>query len=263
MKQQRSLNGPVVGSVFKYDQMSGMKIVAKLYATPEGLMWDDPTDAYREEKKKAEEGVKEVFKDSLDKLHLYQAHIFFDTYHKDPDKGIGYSVATNQLYRYIQPSEINPNTISAVEEDKWWSNQALFMGRDVFMLDGWQRLVKHYGTYRSGMTFLVNNFTDFEWIKDPQISAKMNLNFDGDCKLIYGEYFESKKGTKCFRVKKGGKHVLVKVSWGGSWNRSRGLRTAPAGSLYYRRTTSRGGGLGTDYVIFPANYKVSYSINDI
>lgn len=121
-------------------------------------------------------------------------------------------------------------------------------------------LINDYGKYQSGLSF-ISNIPLIQWVK----KTPQNFNLpEGNFEVIYGNFFTSKKGTKCFEVKdeKYAKHVLISDDWGGAFNSYRG-RTLPENGLYYKRARSNGGGVGVDYAIFDKHWKNSLSIEDI
>ena len=121
-------------------------------------------------------------------------------------------------------------------------------------LDNGKWMVNDYGKYRPNLTFILNNKEDLEnW---EQIhGSELNL----ECGTLYrltGNFWENKKGTKCFHVRKDGKHQLIRDSWGGAFCSYRGNIILNTGeSLYERRASSNGGGIGYDYAVFPVGWK--------
>lgn len=92
------------------------------------------------------------------------------------------------------------------------------------------------GKYKPNMSFLlpfqfeldaagklVNPLT---YISDPAVTDSFNLRLDGDASFLFGDFWRSKKGGACFRPKdpQQAKHLLVRVDWGGCFNRSRGQK---------------------------------------
>ena len=127
------------------------------------------------------------------------------------------------------------------------------------VLNNGEFLYNSHGKYAPNLTYIC---------KEPQIvwnrMEPKNLNLDkGNFRYVIGDYFVSKKGSNCFRVKSNGKHMLIMDDWGGCFNRYRGNTLPEKGSLYYRRAQSNGGGSGNDYAIYPKNWMNTISLDDI
>lgn len=141
------------------------------------------------------------------------------------------------------------------------------MDESIIELDNGTCLYNSYGKYKSNLCFLgsresLEKFISGElWRDVPAIEFNLPR---GDYSIIAGEYFVSKKGTKCFRIKEDGKHILIRDNWGGCFNDYRGgnLEKLPNKS-YYRRASSNGGGTGNDFCIVPTGTKYQLSEDDI
>lgn len=122
-------------------------------------------------------------------------------------------------------------------------------------------LINKYGKYEPNLSFLnIKPDVNSEWIRvEP---SEFNLP-KGCLSKIYGTFFTSKKGTKCFRINPNGEHMLIGDCWGGSSNRYYGGTLPEEGALYYRRASSNGGGLGHDYAIYQRDWKYELSEEDI
>lgn len=122
-------------------------------------------------------------------------------------------------------------------------------------------LINKYGKYEPNLSFLnIKPDVNSEWIRvEP---SEFNLP-KGCLSKIYGTFFTSKKGTKCFRINPNGEHMLIGDGWGGSSNRYYGGTLPEEGALYYRRASSNGGGLGHDYAIYQRDWKYELSEEDI
>ncbi len=127
------------------------------------------------------------------------------------------------------------------------------------------------GKYHSGWTMVIPREWEvdendepivpdiFSYRKNDNLTNGMNVDFDGDCSVLYGNYHKSQTGRPVFAVTdpKNATHVIVRSSWGGAFNHSRGQDSNYAqeiGALEFRRARSNGGGSGYDYYIFPANH---------
>lgn len=147
--------------------------------------------------------------------------------------------------------------------------------------------VNDFGKYRPGMTFILqkqfniypyggpqvpeggqmtlSNPNEFQFINplkfvaDREVTANMNVDWDGETSLLFGDFWRSKKGGACFRPKNpiGARHLLIQVKWGGAFNRTRGSSSRYAeavGAIYFRRASSNGGGAGRDYWVLPMGF---------
>lgn len=159
-------------------------------------------------------------------------------------------------------SDLTESDIILKKEEYKWKNKGVEMREDIIILENGNRLVRHYGKYKSGLTIIVSSVDDFNFSK---VNLNhMNLGFDGDTEVLTGEFFVSKKGTKCFRVNPNGNQFLIRVDWGGSFNKTRGLRdNPPKDNRYYRRATSNRGRSGYDYIVLDKNFKNSLSEDEI
>ena len=148
-----------------------------------------------------------------------------------------------------------------------FDSELVFETRDCF-------LVKQFGKYMPNLVFVLSKefsldkdgkpVSPVKYVRDVDITDNLNLVFNGDPKILFGDYWISRKGSRCFRPKSPleAKHLLVKVSWGGA-DETHGSRgnypeDIPAGVLYFRHARSNAGGMGYDYWIIPVNYHASY-----
>ena len=123
-------------------------------------------------------------------------------------------------------------------------------------------LFKEYGKYMPNLSILSED-PEINWISEKK--SRFNLG-TGSVSYLIGDYFVSKKGTNCFRIKKDGKHMLLRDEWGGpNYPRTRGGILPKEGDdvFYYRRASSNGGGTGYDYSIVPNKWEYKLSILDI
>lgn len=79
---------------------------------------------------------------------------------------------------------------------------------------------------------------------------------------MVGEYYVSKKGTKCFHIKEDGPHILLRDPWGGAFNKYRG-GNLPQDNLYFHRASSNAGGCGSDYAVVPKEWVNELDVEDI
>ena len=148
-----------------------------------------------------------------------------------------------------------------------FESELVFETRDCF-------LVKQFGKYLPNLVFVLSKefsldkdskpISPVKYVRDVDITDNLNLVFNGDPKILFGDYWISRKGSRCFRPKSPleAKHLLVKVSWGGA-DETHGSRgnypeDIPAGVLYFRHARSNAGGMGYDYWVIPVDYHASY-----
>lgn len=148
-----------------------------------------------------------------------------------------------------------------------FGSELVFETRDCF-------LVKQFGKYMPNLVFVLSKefsldkdgkpVSPIKYVRDTDITDDLNLVFNGDPKILFGDYWISRKGSRCFRPKSPleAKHLLVKVSWGGAdeihGSRGNYPEDIPAGVLYFRHARSNAGGMGYDYWIIPVDYHASY-----
>lgn len=128
-----------------------------------------------------------------------------------------------------------------------------------------EKLIKRYGKYNPGICFIMSdNNIDVDWKEYD--SNFLNIEFDAfSVEWMPGDFWISKKGTSCFRPGEDGKHVLLKVHWGGCFESSRGEEYAEVKKLaiYSRRAQSNGGGAGKNYYVFERDFRKEISLDDI
>lgn len=125
------------------------------------------------------------------------------------------------------------------------------------------------GKYRPGLTFVLDSSFELDkdgkvvnpiqFIEDREVTDSFNLDLDGKAEILFGDFWKSQKGAPCFRPKdpQQAKHLLVRVDWGGCFNRHRGFygdAVIERGATYFRRASSNGGGSGYDYWVLPVGY---------
>lgn len=122
--------------------------------------------------------------------------------------------------------------------------------------------VNAFGKYRPNITFIISKEFDgnpLAYRSDAitqEMTCDMNIDFDGEVDVLFGDFWTSQKGGACFRPKPiaGAQHVLIRVDWGGAFSCTRGIRSDVAGAVYYRRAVSNGGGSGFDYLVVPVGF---------
>ena len=148
-----------------------------------------------------------------------------------------------------------------------FDSELVFETRDCF-------LAKQFGKYLPNLVFVLSKefsldkdgkpVSPIRYVRDINITDNMNLVFNGDPKILFGDYWISRKGSRCFRPKSPmtASHLLIKVAWGGA-DETHGSRgnypeDVPAGVLYFRHARSNAGGMGYDYWVIPVEYHASY-----
>lgn len=266
------MNGkyPLVGAIVTREN-GVLTTVAKLYGTPNGLVWEGEGPSHL--MKAAEQEILKRFEGVLHKLPLYEGVEF--SYKYDPafmsegDFEVRLSERRYFDRLYERPMiDITKEYIEQYLENRFWKGHGFKLGEDIIQLEGKKRLVRHYGKYMSNLSILVEVYSDYSWLRSPDLSQEMNIRFDGMPYVMRGEYFVSKKGTKCFRVKKDGPHFLIRNEWGGAFNDTRGFTSSRQAeiegiALYFRRASSNGGGLGNDYIVLPVGFRRTLREEDV
>jgi hypothetical protein len=138
-------------------------------------------------------------------------------------------------------------------------------GEPVIELTNGEKLIKRYGKYKPNVCFLLNDANkEIVWEDAPK--DLFNIAWDSShLEIMPGDFWLSKKGTKCFRPSKDGKHVLVRNNWGGCFEHSSGREFEEIKDLaiYARVARSNGGGAGNNYYVFPKDFRKEVSIDDI
>jgi len=123
-----------------------------------------------------------------------------------------------------------------------------------------------YGKYGCHLTIIREGGIDdqIEWKEPDNLIKGMNLPMPKGSRLSFlrGDFFTSKKGTKMFKIKPQGSHVLIRDDWGGCFNSYHGL-TLPGGYEYFHRASSNGGGSGYDYAVYKTGFKYAASLDDL
>lgn len=140
----------------------------------------------------------------------------------------------------------------------WVAAYPLKVEEGTFQLKDGTFAIGQYGKYMPNLTF-ISPIPILQW---ENIDRTVYNLPNGDLSIIRGDFFTSKKGTKCFKVKQNGSHILLRDSWGGCFNRYRG-GVLPENQLYFRRASSNGGGSGYDYAVIPKNWLYSLSEEDL
>ncbi len=161
----------------------------------------------------------------------------------------------------------------SLEEAKKYlgSEKVFYNGKNKFnVVDG--------GKYHSGITIEVpqtwtkdknkNPQSPFKYRKCRELTDGMNLDFDGDAEILLGNYRLSQNGRPVFEVSTPtkAKYVLIRVEWGGAFNRARGNFDSYAkevGATFFRRSSSNGGGYGNDYWILPVDFVHNMDSRDV
>lgn len=125
------------------------------------------------------------------------------------------------------------------------------------------------GKYNSGITIEVPQDwvigsdrkpeNPIRYIESKELTDGMNIDFDGSTSILLGNYRLSKNGRPVFELTDPTKaqDVLIRTSWGGPFNKTRGQSKSYAeevGALFFISRSSNGGGAGSDYWILPVDF---------
>ena len=147
----------------------------------------------------------------------------------------------------------------AQQNDCWVRAAIVRIEEGTFQLKDGNFAIGEYGKYKPNLTF-ISSIPVIQW----ENVKREDFNLPkGDLSMIRGDFFTSKKGTKCFKVKANGSHILIKDSWGGAFSKYYGDTLPKEGALYYRTASSNGGGMGNDYAVYLKNWKYELSEEDI
>lgn len=137
------------------------------------------------------------------------------------------------------------------------------------------------GKYRSGITIEVpqewtinkknSPESPIKYIECKELTDGMNIDFDGEASLLLGRYRLSKNNKPVFELTEPveAKDVLIRVDWGGAFNKTRGQTNSYAkeiGATFFIEKSSNGGGTGYDYWVLPVGFvkdKEERDISDI
>ena len=136
----------------------------------------------------------------------------------------------------------------------------------VVELSNGETMIRRFGKYMPNLIFLLSEENvSVSWHRHDIEPLKLNIEFDGDIEWMPGDFWVSKKGSNCFRPSDHGKHLLIKVDWGGPFISTRGdeYDDIKNKTLYARRASSNGGGTGYNFYVFPKDYVEIVNIDEI
>lgn len=139
--------------------------------------------------------------------------------------------------------------------------------KNVVQLANEKYMLFHKDKYESQLNIILNDLdTPLSKLfkKDAGLNAQLNLDYTGDMTFLRGKFFLSKKGTPTFDTTGAHEHVLVRVEWGGAFNKSTGIvkSNLPKNIVYEKYRTSNGGRMGVDYIVLPLQYRKTYTVDD-
>lgn len=153
------------------------------------------------------------------------------------------------------------------------------LGSDKIYYNGNNKFnVVDVGKYNSGITIEVPQEWTINKNRKPEnpmnyILAKeltdgMNIDFEGNASILLGRYRVSKNRRPVFELTEPTKarDTLIKVGWGGAFNRTHGQNKDYAkevGASFFTRRSSNGGGAGNDYWILPVDFVKDMEPRDI
>lgn len=131
-----------------------------------------------------------------------------------------------------------------------------------------EKMLCRFATYLPGIAFLINeNNATVGWNNEDIHGLDLNIMFDTRDPIYWmpGKFWISKKGTSCFRPDENGEHILVRSKWGGPFNPTRGTEFPEVKefALYAKYASSKGGGEGYNYYVFPKDFHREISEDDI
>lgn len=156
------------------------------------------------------------------------------------------------------------NTTTKWEHFTYWEDFQQFEIANmewIIELDNWMFLINEYWKYKPDLSFLS---------KIPEIKyqdtkpSEFNLP-KWELKVLYWDYFVSKKWTNCFKIKskEEAKHILIQDDRWWAFNSYKWNTLPENGSTYYKRARSNGWWTWYDYWIYPKNWKYKLSENNI
>ncbi len=144
------------------------------------------------------------------------------------------------------------------------------LGFDKIFHNGYSKFnVLHLGKYCSGVTLEIpqewrldeykNPINPIDYRKVRELTDGMNIDFDGNAEVLLGKYRLSKNGKPVFEITepKEAKDTMILVTWGGSFNKTRGQTISYAketGAKFFTKRSSNAGGMGADYWILPVGF---------
>lgn len=144
------------------------------------------------------------------------------------------------------------------------------LGFDKIFYNGYSKFnVLHLGKYCSGVTLEIpqewrldeykNPINPIDYRKVRELTDGMNIDFDGNAEVLLGKYRLSKNGKPVFEITepKEAKDTMILVTWGGSFNKTRGQTISYAketGAKFFTKRSSNAGGMGADYWILPVGF---------
>lgn len=143
------------------------------------------------------------------------------------------------------------------------SRYGILPGSNAILLDNGNYLIND--RFASKLTFIVNHneVELYSFKENNTLREQINTMWGGAPKFMYGKYWVSKKGTKCFKPStlETASHILVEVSWN-KYSKCQG-DTKFNNIIYSRITSSRSGQSGTNYYVISVNSLCVYSENYI
>ena len=153
------------------------------------------------------------------------------------------------------------------------------LGSDKVFYNGTKKFnILDVGKYNSGITIEVPQEWNIDKKRNPEspinyvearaLTDGMNIDFDGTASVLFGKYRLSKNGRPVFELTEPtkAKDVMIEVSWGGAFEKSRGQDNRYAeevGATFFTRRSSNGGGAGCDYWILPVDFVMDMEPRDV
>ncbi len=153
------------------------------------------------------------------------------------------------------------------------------LGSDKIFYNGNRKFnVVDTGKYKSGITIEIPQEWNINKNRKPEspinyivyreLTDGMNIDFNGDSSILLGRYRLSKNGRPVFEITEPtkSKDILIKVSWGGAFNTTRGRYSNYAkeiGAEFFTKRSSNGRGAGNDYWILPVDFVRDMESRDV
>lgn len=130
-------------------------------------------------------------------------------------------------------------------------------------LDNGTFLKRDYDKYGSHLCLLLKEPHEV-WV-EASLGDYNIANKDPRVYVQYGQYFVSKKGTKCFRItdKEHATHHLLNFPWSRRGGDKYLFDDITDGVIYKHNASSHGGGIGNTYVVVKKDWKYTLSEDDI
>jgi hypothetical protein len=129
-------------------------------------------------------------------------------------------------------------------------------------LDNGMFIFHDFGKCRPNIVWVLPTLLWMDELYKPMRADEVNLH-TGRLNYIEGDYWVSQKGTKCFKPKEGGKHLLIRDDWGGSPSEHGSGILKQLNPIYYRYAPTNSGRSGRDFCVIEKGTKYKPNIEEI